>query len=108
MSDGEDVYLAWYKQSQMFKNEEKTNSEALSKHTAGWALEYDLLLKLKRQGVNVVGVYVRDTGDKYITKLDNFFGSNAKSIQARNKAGTLLRCLTIDHFRISLGSTKLK
>lgn len=92
----------------MIKSGEKTNSDALTKNVAGWAIEYDILLNLRRQGIETVGVYVKDTGDKYITDITNFLEQNSKLIQPKNKNSGLRRFLPISFFSIQLGATKLK
>ena len=108
LSDGRNVFLAWRKQSDIFKAGEKTNSEALVKHLAAWSIDYDILLNLRRTGINIVGVYVKDTNDFYITHISNFFNTRSKLIQPKKSNGVLQRQLPIDFFALRLGETKLR
>jgi len=109
LPSGHQVYLAWRTQSEIFRGGELTNSDALVKHKAAWALDNDTLLDLRREGITIVGVYVKDTGDKYITHIANFFDrSKSKVMNYESRGGALQSYLPLENFAIRLGATRIK
>lgn len=109
LSDGREVYLAWRKQSEIFRSGEKTVSDAFAEGKAAWALDDETLLNLRLEGVELVGVLVKETLDIYVTHISKFFDRTlAKVMNYESRGGALQRYLPIDHFAVTLGSTRIK
>lgn len=109
LSDGREVYLAWRKQSEVFRAGEKSVSDAFAAHKAAWALDDETLLNLRLEGVQLVGVLVKETLDIYITSIANYFdATKAKVMNYEARGGALQRYLPVDNFRVLLGSTRIK
>jgi len=109
LSDGREVYLAWRKQSEIFRSGERTTSDAFVKGTAAWALDDETLLNLRLEGIELVGVLVKETLDIYLTHISNFFDqTKAKVLNYEARGGALQRCLPVTFFHVMLGSTRIK
>lgn len=107
LADGREVYLAWRKQEEIFRAGKKTVSDAVSESVASWAIDDETLLKLRREGVQIVGVLVRDTGDLYITTLSKFFTPGvAKVMDYESRGGALQRYLPLTEFGVRYGTTR--
>lgn len=108
LASGQQVYLAWRKTKELYRGKMKTPSEAIFTEKAAWAIDDETLRTMRRDGVNVIGIWVRDTGDKYITTLDKFFDpANIEVIDYQPRGGTVQRFLTLKHFAFSQGLTRL-
>lgn len=109
MSDGREVYLAWRKQNEVFRGGEKTASDAFANGKAAWALDDETLLNLRLEGVELVGVLVRETLDIYITHISNFYDrTRAKVMNYEARGGALQRYLPADQFAVLQGATRIK
>lgn len=54
---------------QMYRGKEVTQSLALEKETATWMIDRDILRTITKEGVEKVIVFVKDTGDYYVSSL---------------------------------------
>jgi len=109
LKDGREVYLAWRKQQEMFRAGERTASDALMLGKASWALDEETLMKMRLEGVGIVGVLVKETGDIYITPLAKFFDESlAKVMNYSARGGALQRYLPVTEFACKLGSTRIR
>ncbi|CAO3459987.1 hypothetical protein [Azospirillum argentinense] len=70
--DGRVLYLAERRLRDMVRAGEKTMGAALDKETAAWAIEDEILIKLRARGITTVGVEVRENGDRYLATLADF------------------------------------
>ena len=102
LSNGTEVYVAFRKQSELFRSGEKSIADAIQKGTAAWAIDYDTLIRLRTEGVYLVGVQTKETGDVYMATLADFNAAPMMNYAARG--GALQRYLPLDRFLISLGS----
>lgn len=104
LPDGREVYLAYRKMSEMFRGGEKSLSDAIAHDKASWAIDNDTLIRLRTEGVYLVGVLVKETGDVYISTLGEF--QTAPVLDYSSRRGALQRYLPLDRFLISLGSVR--
>jgi hypothetical protein len=106
--DGRQAYFAFRRHEQMFRNGEKTLSDAQRKGVATWALDDEALVNLRREGVRMVGVLERDTGDKYLTDIRNYFDpSKFKMLNYTGRGGSLQRHVPVTAFARSFGKVKI-
>lgn len=99
MSDERLVYLAFRNRAEIFRSGEKNVSEAADKGIACWAIDYDTLLEMRREQVLLIGVYVRDEGDIYITHYDSFFDERKATVRNYDtRGGALQMYLPLQHF----------
>jgi hypothetical protein len=99
MSDGREVYLAFRHRKEIFRSGEKSVSAAADKGIACWAVDYDTLLELRREQVFLVGVYVRDEEEFYITSWNSFFDETKATVMNYDaRGGALQKYLPIQHF----------
>lgn len=90
----------------MFRGGEKTLADAIQKGVASWAIDHDTLIRLRIEGVYLVGVQTKETGDLYIATLADFNAAPMMNYAARG--GALQRYLSLDKFIIQLGSVNKK
>lgn len=102
LPSGKEVYLAYRKNGEMFRGGEKTISDAIQKGTASWAIDNDTLIRLRTEGVYLVGVLTKETGDLYIATLADFLAAPVLNYQ--NRGGALQRYLPLDKFLIQIGT----
>lgn len=108
MSDGREVYLAWRKTKEIFRGGEKSLSDAIAKGKAAWAIDEDTLIERRLEGIEFVGVWNVETNDKFIAPLAYFYdNTKAKVFNYENRGGALQRYLPLEHFRISLGRSRV-
>jgi hypothetical protein len=102
------AYIAYRKQAEIFRAGEASISEALRKGTAAWALDEETLLLARSRGARFVGIMVKDTGDRYIARIERWFDrGRAKFINYERKGGSLQRCLPLSEFALRPGELKL-
>lgn len=106
LQDGREVYLAWRRTKDIFRSGEKTISDAVANGTACWAIDYDTLIRLRTEGVYLVGVINRDTNDIYIAMLGDFIA--AKTLNYESRGGALQRYLPLSKFVVFMGSAHKK
>lgn len=93
--------MAFRKVSDIHRGSESNISAAVRSGVASWGIEEEALLKMRSLGVKFVGVLCRDTGDKYVTRLDHFFvRENVRNYSTFG--GALKRYLPLSFFRASV------
>lgn len=106
-ANGRRLYLATRLMKEIYRGGKPTISEALRQGVAAWALDNDTLWEMKHRGIKVVGIYVRDTGDIYLTSLDNFFDPSKASIRDYGRrGGSMQRFLPLEFFRRKPGQIR--
>lgn len=108
--DGTKVYMARRKHREIFRSGKGSISGAMSEEVAAWAIDEDLLIKLRTKGVLKVGISVLDTGDQYVTDLKTFFNvktSKLKDYTGIGKGGSRQRYVPLQHFTHNRGVVKL-
>lgn len=109
LSDGTEVYLAFRKQAEIYRSGKKTISDAVVEGAACWAVDEDTLIRLRTEGIYMVGIWVRDTGDLYLTSLAKYLDrTRAKVLNYEGRGGALQRYLPLSEFRVIFGKTKFK
>lgn len=99
LSNGRQVYLAFRHRREIFRSGEKNISEACDKGIACWAIDYDTLLEMRREQVMLIGVYVRDDDEIYLTHYDNFFDETKATVMNYDaRGGSLQKYLPLQHF----------
>lgn len=104
LPNGKEVYIAFRKQSEMFRGGEKSISDAIQKGCASWAIDNDTLIRLRTEGVYYVGIQTKETGDLYLATLADF--NAAPVLNYESRGGALQRYLPLDKFLIQLGSVR--
>jgi len=97
-STGEQFYLSWRKSPALFRGGAKSLSHAVRDGTAAWAFDYDLLLRLQARGIRLVGIICRDTGDKFLTNLQNYFDHGERQFHPKDRNQQVY--LKLEHFRV--------
>lgn len=93
-------YLAFRKPKDIFRDGEKTNSDAIRKGKAIWALDYDTLLDLRLKDVRVIGIFNQDTGEIHWTSLHVYLDSTqAQPRDYRRRGGAQQRYLPFHRFQ---------
>jgi hypothetical protein len=109
LKDGREVYLAWRKQEEIFRAGERTMSDAFVLGKASWALNDETLMKMRLEGVEIVGVAVKETGDLYITHISKFLDEDlAKVMNYSARGGALQRYLPVSEFAFRPGVTRIR
>jgi hypothetical protein len=106
LDNGKEIYVAYRKQSDMIREGEKSLSDAIQKKKAAWAVDNDTLIRLRTEGIYLLGIQTKETGDLYVATLGDFLAAPVSSSNRRNVG--LQRQLTLDKFLIQLGSVKPK
>jgi len=106
--DGRRVYLAYRKHGEIFRAGKKSISRAIQEGVAGWAIDSETLGEVRARGVDAIGVLVKETGDKYLTNIQNYYDPYRSSvIDYSGKGGSLQRVLPLQFFRKADGKIKL-
>lgn len=110
LNSGEKVYMAYRKRNEIYRAGELRVSDAIKKGIAAWAMDDETLRIMRAHGIRVVGVFVRDTNERYVTSIDNYFDkSKVKVLNYANRGGSLQRYLPLHNFKIRKPAlTKLK
>jgi hypothetical protein len=108
LSDGRNVYLAYRWRKEIFLNGEKSINAALDKGVACWAMDQDTLFNMRIRMIEIVGVYMRDERNIYITRLENFFDTDKSRIMNfERRGGALQRYLPLQYFDMLKGRSKI-
>lgn len=99
LGSGRKVYLARRFHKEIFRNRRKSISEALREGVADWAIDDWTLALLKRQGVEFVGVKLRDTGDIYMTTIKRFY-DYGKPDNFTSRGGSRQYYLNMEYFQV--------
>lgn len=106
---GVKVYLAHRRIREIYRSGEKTIVAAIKKDVAAWALDEETLIQMRAQGVRFVGVLVRETGDRFITPIANFFDkTKARILNFESRGGALQRYLPLSLFTRRPGRLRVK
>lgn len=93
-------YLAFRRPKDIFRDGEPTNSDAVRKGKAIWAIDYDTLLMLRLKGVKVIGILEYESGEIYWTTLSTFMNKNvAEPRDYRRRGGAHQRYLPFHKFQ---------
>lgn len=99
LEDGRQVYLAYRTRKEIFRSGEKSVSAAHDKGIACWAIDYDTLLDMRREQIFLIGVYVRDEEEIYITQYENFFDDRKATVMNYDaKGGSMQKYLPLKWF----------
>jgi hypothetical protein len=83
----------------VFRDGELSISDAVRKGKAIWALDHDTLLKLRRQGVEKIGILNYDDNESYWTDLETYMDSKvAPPRDYRRRGGAVQRYLPFHAF----------
>lgn len=100
MDSGEKIYMAYRKHCEIYRSGEMRLGDAMKKGVAAWAMDDETLQIMRAHGIKVVGVFVRDTGDRYVTDLANYFDkTKIKILNYASRGGALQRYLPLQHFK---------
>lgn len=93
-------YLAFRRARDIFRDGEPTNSDAVRKGKAIWAVDYDTLLMLRMKGVSTIGIFEHENGEIYWSDLPTFMDSSlAEPRDYRRRGGAQQRYLPFHKFR---------
>jgi hypothetical protein len=99
LSDGSEIYLAHRRVADIYRGGERTIADAIQKQLACWAIEENLLVRMRGQGMKFAGVLVGDTGDRYIAPIEFFFDhTKAKVLDFAKRNGSTQRFLLLHEF----------
>lgn len=100
LDSGERVYMAYRKRNEIYRAGEMRVGEAIRKGIAAWAMDDETLRIMRAHSIKVVGVFVRDTGERYVTSIDSYFDkSKIKVLNYSNRGGSLQRFLPLQYFK---------
>jgi hypothetical protein len=97
--DGTQLYLARRKIADMYRQGEKSLSEAVRAGKAAWGLDEEILFKMRAQGVPLVGVEVKETGETYLINIERMFEPGLFFTHRRMRGAE--RCVPLTHFQRS-------
>lgn len=106
LANGKEIYIAYRKQSEIYRGAEKSIADAIQKGIAAWAIEYDTLIRLRTEGVYYIGIQTKETGDLYITTFADF--NSAPMLTVAVRGGALQRYLPLGRFLVQMGSVRKK
>lgn len=99
LNSGEKVYMAYRKHNEIYRSGEMRLGDAIKKGVAAWAMDDETLQIMRAHGIKVVGVFVRDTGERYVTGIDNYFDkTKIKILNYASRGGALQRYLPLKYF----------
>lgn len=104
LASGKEVYIAYRKQAEIFRGGEATIADAMAKGIAAWAIDNDTLHRMRREGVYLIGIQTKETGDLYLAALGDFL--KAPMLNYESRGGALQRYLPLDKFLIQLGTVR--
>lgn len=78
--------------------------ESMASGTACWTVERATLLELRKDGIEFLVIIVMETGDKYMTKLENFFDPSMTRRYSHVMRGESQVFLPLDAFTKRMGS----
>ena len=85
LDSGEKIYMARRRHKDIFRCGKETISGAMTEGVASWAIDEDLLVRMRARGVKFIGVKEIDTGDSYIAPVRTWF--NPKTSRLRDYTG---------------------
>ncbi len=109
VSSGRRCYLAHRRLAEIFRGGEKNISDAIRLGKASWALDHETLLEMRAKGIGIVGVFVRDNGDIYLTHISNYFDRTKASIlNCESRGGAVQSYLPLQYFKHQVVPMKIK
>lgn len=97
--NGVKLYLAFRKHNDVYVERKGKISDALRTGVAAWALDMTTVIAARARGCTLVGVRVKETGDYYFTKLENFFTpKRVRTINYSSKGGSLQKVLPLRYW----------
>lgn len=106
LPDGRRVYLARRKHGEIFRGGNKSIKAAIESGEAAWAMDVDTVLRMIREGVHALGIYVLETHEIYLTDAATWL-KHSKIKNYERRGGALQRYLTFEHFRKSDAIVKI-
>lgn len=101
---GKKLFISYQFRKDIYRNGEKSVSAAHDKGVACWAIDYDTLLEMRREGIETIGVYVRDEETIHLASRESFFDEvKCKIMNYEPKGGVLQKYLPLRYF----ASTKM-
>lgn len=86
-----------------------TISEAVRNGVAAWAIDEETLGRMRSKGIKYVAVQVKEFGDVYVTKLENFYNrSLSKFLDFSKRGGTQQRYLPLQYFHHIPNTAKIR
>ena len=73
LSGSRRIFLAYQWRKDIHREKQPSVSAAAAEGVAGWAIDTETLRRVRREGCIAVGVFVRDSGDIYLTGIENYF-----------------------------------
>jgi len=104
LPDGRKVFLVKRKHGHIYKGRCRSIGEAIEKGVAAWGMDMDVTMRMIREGVYAVGVYVQETHEVYLTAATTW-RQHARTHAGRR--GPVQRFLTLEHFRKSAPIIKI-
>jgi hypothetical protein len=105
MKSGTKLYIANRRLNDLFLGKEKTISDAIRQGVAAWGIEDEILLQIRVEGVELVGVLCRENGDLWLTTLDTYFDPERHT--QRSFGTSAQRCVLLKCFRRRSGRIRL-
>lgn len=107
LETGQKVYMAYRKHNEIYRSGEVRLGDAIKKGVAAWAMDDDTLSMMRAHGINVVGVFVRDSGDRYVTQIENYFDkTKIRILNYSARGGSLQRFLPLQYFKYRKASIR--
>lgn len=99
LPSGRRVYLAYRERKGIWRGGATCVSDAVREGKAGWAIDDSHLVMLRARKIEFAGVMRKDTGDKWLTRVENFFDRDKASVKNYSgRGGALHRYMTMEHF----------
>lgn len=99
LDSGEKIYMAYRKHNEIYRSGEMRLTDAIKKGVAAWAMDDETLQIMRAHGIKVVGVFVSDSGERYVTNIDNYFDkTKIKILNYSSRGGALQRYLPLQYF----------
>ncbi len=109
VASGRRCYLVYGRLAEIFRGGEKNISDAIRAGKASWALDHETLLEMRAKGIGIVGVFVRDNGDIYLTRIENYFDrTKAPILNYESRGGAVQSYLPLQYFKHQVAPMKIK
>jgi hypothetical protein len=105
--------MAYRQLKHVFRMGELSLSDAFASGKATWAIDCITMDQLRLEGVKRVGIWVKNTGDKYITSIEDWLThskimSYAGHFGANGKEGARQHYLNAGYFIVQPGKIKIR
>ena len=103
LDDGRLCFVSYQKLSDLFRDGEKSISDAIREGKAAWSIDFEILMKARAKGAAFVVVQARETNDRWLTTMDRFMnGAN------HTRGYAIYKRLDLRQFRYRPATPKLK